>query len=217
MNRQAIIRGLKQLADIPLSTKEAAKAVGLQNEQAFCDFIDHDPQAKAIWSLGRQRLWLAARASVTEAARRGSRYATSILARILEDGGQLRPVGIDPKRVSTEHLARLFGVVRQTIHDWNDNHGLPRNDDQTYDIADAIAWYHGYCMDKGFKKASQISPELHRLREEQLAIRIQKWRGRLFTLKQVKREIPALLDLTIQQRRELASYIRRHRRAHHAE
>jgi len=207
-NREMILENLPKLAAAALTIHEAARSLGMP-EKTFRQLLDEDPEIKSMWVEARQQLWIAARSAITESAARGSVYATQILERILDEGQQLRPLGIDASHISTAEMAKLFGVVRQTIHEWNSNRGLPRNEDGTYNLAISISWYNQFCMAKG--KRSALKDALYEERKRELEIRLDKSMGRLFNLTEV-RALSGLLNLNTQQRKELNGFIDNHRR-----
>jgi DNA-binding transcriptional regulator YiaG len=206
-DRKMILENLPKLAASALTIHEAAKSLGMQ-ERSFRQLLDEDPEINRAWQNGRQQLWITARSAITESAARGSAYATQILERILDEGQQLRPLGIDASHISTAEMAKLFGVVRQTIHEWNSNRGLPRNEDGTYNLAISISWYNQFCMAKG--KRSALKDALYEERKRELEIRLDKSMGRLFTLTKV-RSLSLELGLDRDQQDKLKKFINTHR------
>ena len=81
-------------------------------------------------------------------------------------------------------IVRLFGVSRVTVKNWSDDHGCPRNADDTYNLGAVIRWY-------GDWRASQASgpaPAKDRMRDakaERLELQVAEQKGQLLDRQEV--------------------------------
>lgn len=210
-DRKDLYLNLKRLASIPCTVNEVARLLGMADRSELQQFLNTDPEAWEIWSAGRRRLFITTRDSLTKAAAKGSRYAMGILARILEDGQRLKAIGLDPDQITTQELARLAGRSRQTIYYWSSKKDLPRNQDGTYCLVGFLRWFEDFAIKKGEKQAKRPSQKMHKLKEEHLRTQLDKLRGKLFTLTEV-RSLVQYLGLDTKQRHKLSDYIKSRQR-----
>jgi phage terminase Nu1 subunit (DNA packaging protein) len=78
-------------------------------------------------------------------------------------------------------MAELFGVTRQTIHDWYRDQGLPQNTDGTFDLARAIPWYEEFTLKKAVRGKDAVGPlnPFQTVKTERERLRLEQDRGEL--------------------------------------
>jgi hypothetical protein len=150
-----IYEAARQLKDLGFSQ--------FQSGQDLRDFLDKDPEANELWESARVNGAIENRQSLRETANNGNVKAIELLEKWSADRqretGEV--AGENFGKVTTNQMAELFGVTRQTIYDWKTQRGLQSNIDDTYDLHTALLWFEDYVQKKvvrGNNAVSSLNP-----------------------------------------------------------
>jgi len=147
-----IYEAARRLKDLGFSQFETA--------QNLRDFLDGDAEANELWETARVNGWIANREALVKTAGEGNVQAIKLMDKWAVDRqretGELGAANFS--RVGVNQTAELFGVRRETIHDWYTTKGLPQNIDGTFDLHRAIAWWGDFELKKAVRGRDAVGP-----------------------------------------------------------
>lgn len=219
--RGQFLRNLRACAGAVLTVTQAARQLGLAKGQDLRAILDTNKECRDLWEQTRLDTLVRAKGALVSAAEDGNQAAIRAIESFLRDegdGAQIQNVNFE--QVPVNVLADLFGVARQTVHDWYTKRGLGRNGDGTFDLRTTIAWFEEYTVKKvssnGGKmadphplqtvKAEKLAAELEEYRGKLLdrnmvvAGLVARWQGLVSSLGKLKRDIPQMVANQSQER-----------------
>lgn len=183
--RGQFLRKVYQYADSVETVTQAARKLGLASGEAFRELLDTDKEVVNIWNNKRDDTRIAARKGIINAASEGNPTAVKYVEGFLkDDDNRTTPVSNDTKRLTQIAIAELFVVERQTIRNWEEKYGCPRNTDKTYDLARVIAWYKDYAGSQSAPKADS-KDKLRDLKAEEKELDLKQRRHQLLPREEV--------------------------------
>lgn len=169
--RGQFLRNLQAEAGSAPNVPRAASHLGFKSGAELRDLLDEDAEAKDVWDKARLALNVAQNKRVFDLAAEGSKWAIQLVEKFLtaDENDDTAMGGVNMARVRQKDLVELFGVSRDTIHQWTNTRNLPRNPDKTYSLADVIRWYTVFA---GAKTTAKVTPasEKERLKNVRLAM-----------------------------------------------
>lgn len=131
-----------------------------QTAQDLRNFLDKDREANEIWESARVNAAIDNRENLRKAAGEGNVKAIELLDKWTIDRqketGESGSANFN--RISTNQMAELFGVTRQTVYEWQTQKGLMQNKDGTFDLHSALQWFEDYILKKATRGNSAVSP-----------------------------------------------------------
>jgi len=170
-----IYEAARRLKDLGFSQFETA--------QDLRDFLDGDAEANELWETARVNGWIANREALVKTAGQGNVAAIKLMDKWAVD--RQRETGeagsANFGRVGVNQAAELFGVARETIHEWRTEKGLPANIDGTFDLHRAIQWYEDYTLKKAVRGKGEVGPlnPFQQVKTERERLQLEKDRGEL--------------------------------------
>jgi len=146
--RGQLLRNLKGCAAAIMTVTQAAKLLGFERGRELRELLDTDSEVCDLWEQTRIEAVAAAKQALAEAAKSGNQQAIKAVESFLYDEGEGRAANINYSALTINQMADLFGVTRQTIHDWYSKHGLVRNAEGGINLKDAITWYGNFAKRK---------------------------------------------------------------------
>jgi len=146
--RGQLLRNLKGCAAAIMTVTQAAKLLGFERGRELRELLDTDTEVCDLWEQTRIEAVAAAKQALAEAAKSGNQQAIKAVESFLYDEGEGRAANINYAALTINQMADLFGVTRQTIHDWYSKHGLVRNAEGGINLKDAITWYGNFAKRK---------------------------------------------------------------------
>lgn len=176
--RGQFLRNLKSLASIVMTVSEAAHKLGLQSGEALREILDTDAEAGDLWSQKRLDTIIDARQALLTAAKEGNHVAIRAVENYLREEKQQAGPAADLQHLSQKEIAELFDVSRVTLNEWQSKHGLSRNADRSYNLAEVIRWYGEFAKRK---IGGKILPadKLRDLKAEEKSLDLAQRRGQL--------------------------------------
>jgi len=163
-DRGRLLRYLVELAPKAMVYEAARRLKDLgfnqfETPQNLRGFLDGDKEANELWETSRVNGWIANREALVKTAGEGNVKAIQLLDKWAVDRQrETGEPGVNFNRVGVNQMAELFGVTRQTIHDWYRDQGLPQNTDGTFDLARAIPWYEEFTLKKAVRGKDAVGP-----------------------------------------------------------
>jgi len=146
--RGQLLRNLKGCAAAIMTVTQAAKLLGFERGRELRELLDTDTEVCDLWEQTRIKAVADAKQALAKAAKSGNQQAIKAVESFLYDEGEGRTANINYAALTINQMADLFGVTRQTIHDWYSKHGLIRNAEGGINLKDAIAWYSAFTKRK---------------------------------------------------------------------
>jgi hypothetical protein len=154
-----------------------------QSARDLRDYLDKDKEANELWESARVNGAIENRESLRRTANEGNVKAIELLEKWSVDrqketgeaGGQ------NFQRISTNQMAELFGVSRQTILEWNKDKGMPRNTDDSYNLHSAILWFEDYIKKLAVRGHDAVGPlnPFQAVKTERERLKLEQDRGDL--------------------------------------
>lgn len=196
--RKIFLQNLEKMAAAAASIQEIAYKLDFKNADEFEKFLKEDKEARNIWKQARTDCWTKARAAIVIAAQSGQAKAIEVLDKLLmEEQSNVIISG----HVTAAQLAKLIGRTYQTVNNWRNKNGLPREEDTTYSLLKFFEWYGKYKTDLGKKQASEAkgNDALREMKAKELEIKLETIRGDLLNREEVLAGICARHQLLKQQ------------------
>ncbi len=162
-DRGRMLRALAKTAPNSLIYEAARRLKDLgftqfQTAQDLRNFLDKDVEANELWESARVNAAIDNRENLRKAAGEGNVKAIELLDKWTIDRqketGESGSANFN--RISTNQMAELFGVTRQSIYEWNTQKGLSANLDGTYDLYNAIKWFGDFTVQKIATKSGPV-------------------------------------------------------------
>lgn len=157
------------------TVSQAARQIGFDSGRELRELLDSDIEVNSVWTQSRIKTAARAKKALVKAAEDGNQAAIRAVEHLLAEEGEGRPSGnVNIKNMGISETADLFGVTRQTVHQWYTKYGMPRNADGSVNIQDAVRWYEGFVKAKSLDSAAAAStPDaLRDLKAEQMKLNI---------------------------------------------
>lgn len=187
-DRGRLLRALVKTAPNSLIYEAARRLkdlgfVQFQSAQDLRNFLDKDREANELWESARVNAAIENRENLRAAAKDGNVKAIELLDKWTVDRqketGESGSANFN--RISTEQMATIFSVSRQTVYEWNRDKGLPRNIDDTYDLYSSVRWYTDYIQKlatRGGNAVGSVSPK-EQVKTELLKLELDRTRGEM--------------------------------------
>ena len=146
--RGQLLRNLKDCAAGVMTVSQTAKRLGFKSGRELRELLDTDNEICDLWEQARIAVIIEAKKALVELTKAGNQQAIKAVESFLYDEGEGRAANINYAALTINQMADLFGVTRQTIHDWYSKHGLVRNAEGGINLKDAITWYGNFAKRK---------------------------------------------------------------------
>lgn len=182
--RGRLLRSIRDLAGSAATVSECEEALGLEAGK-LKSMLDTDAEVADIWNDERLGVIIEIKTALVDEAKKGKPAAAKQVESIIRK--EIARPHIDFKRLTIQQIVEITGKTRQTIRDWTTKHGLVRNSDKTYNLAELFAWFEGFTVRKLSRvpeKFSEADP-LKAAKAEKLEVDLAEKRGRLLDRQQI--------------------------------
>lgn len=184
-DRGRMLRNLQQFAATAVTIAEAEDALGMETGK-LKELLETDLEVADIWNEARLQTIIDIKRALVDSAKDGRPAAAKQIEGILRR--EIAHPKVDFRHLPIAVMVEMTGKTRQTIHDWTTKHGLPRNADKTYDLAEFLRWFESFTIKKvntsGKPSLADIDP-LKSVKAEKLKTDLQKQKGQLLDRGQV--------------------------------
>ena len=179
--RGQMLRNLRGCAGAIMTVSQAARKLGFEKGQDLRKLLDTDAEIRDLWEQTRLETIIAAKTALVDSAKEGNQAAIRSIDVFLRDEGETPNRDMRLEAVSIKQLGDLFGVSRQSLHEWYTKQGLPRNADGSFDLATTIAWYGVYVSKRAAptKGAMSVSDTVALERRERIRLQNLQAKGEL--------------------------------------
>ena len=184
-DRGRFLRNLRSLARTGVSVSEAAKKLRLASGQVLRSMIDEDEEVGDLWNMTQLEVYIEIKSALVEAAKEGKADAVRAVESFLLDEKE-RPE-FDPSHTTKLQLVEITGKTPQTINNWLNKFGLPRNVDKTFDMGMVWAWFEDFMLKKaavGKESVTELDP-LKAMKAEKLKVELASHRNELLDRNEV--------------------------------
>ena len=184
-DRGRFLRNLRELARTGVSISKAAKKLKLASGQVLRTMIDEDEEVGDLWNQTQLEIYIEIKSAIIEAAKDGKADAVRAVESFLLDERE-RPE-FDPSRITKLQLVEITGKTPQTINNWLNKLGLPRNADKTFDMGMVWAWFEDFLLKKAAagKEPAVILDPLKAMKAEKLRIELARHRNEVLDRNEV--------------------------------
>jgi len=178
-DRGRFLRNLRGLAMTGVSVSNAAKKLGFANGQVLRAMIDEDQEVGDLWDQTQLEIYIEIKSAIVEAAKEGKVDAVRAVESFLLDEKEWPET--DLSRITKIQLVEITGKTPQTINNWLNKYGLPRNADKTFDVGVVWAWNEEFLLKKasgGKEPAVELDP-LKAMKAEKLKLDLARHRNEL--------------------------------------
>jgi hypothetical protein len=180
-NYGRFLRNLEEAAKNCQSVSRAARWLKLDGGgPELRQILDNDAEANDIWLQSWMRTEMAVKTALLNLARAGNHQAVKTVGLWLRDAetpqaGQ----AVSFRRIPQKQLAELFNVTRQSIDRWWRQAGLPRNDDNSYNLFEVLPWFESYVSDKAKGGKADKADDWRRAKTRRIQIDADRELGKL--------------------------------------
>jgi predicted DNA-binding transcriptional regulator AlpA len=204
--RGRLLHQVRAWAATPTSIADASKK--LQPPQDLQRLISSDREVADIWYQSRHDAAIGLKNRLMRVALDGNQAAIRAIEPFLAEHRPLREAdassGVRLDHLAVAELAQIMGKSRQTIYDWVRKHGLPRQEDKTFDLPAVLAWWEQYIEARALQNtpAADTPDRVRQLRAERMEMELAREKAQLLDRQEVLAGLIARHQLLVQWARQ---------------